>query len=632
MLLAALATFSFSTWAQTAEGTARSAPDEIIIAGVRTPLPAADMATAVTVIDREALDLRQSFQLVDVLRDVPGLTVARSGPVGSQAQLRMRGAEANHVLVLIDGVEANDPASGDEFLFEHLSAMEVERVEVIRGPQSALWGSDAVAGVINIVTRKAEEGFGGGASGEGGSQNTWAQSAWVHYGKDIWRLNIGASRRETDGTNVSRQGSEDDGYRLTTAQARLRLDPVDAISVDLTARYVEAHTQTDPVDFISGLPVDGDRESEVERTVLGGVLDYDQGRLAHRLGINWLESDNESFADGSLSGTVGAERLKFFYQGTFEVVDGHRVTAAVDYRDTDFVQTGAATMFGDPNHSQSLTNTGYVLDYVGEVSEGLTITASARYDDNSDFDNITTWRAGASLDISADTRLRGSYGRGHKAPTFGDRFGFFADTFIGNPDLKPEVSDSYEVGIDHVACDGKVRLGLTYFNAKLEDEINGFFFDLATFAFTAVNKDGESNRQGIEATLDAKLTDQITLGANYTWTDAEEPDGAGGVREEVRRPEHAGAISLTWVSDGGSSVSFYATLVGEAKDDFFGTFPATVVELKEYGLLSLAARTPLGPSAELYGRVEKATSSDYEDVFGFATPDISFFGGIKLKF
>lgn len=607
-------------------------PDEIIITGLRTPVALGDMASAVTVIDRAALDQRQSFQLADILRDVPGMTIARSGPVGSQAQVRMRGTEANHVLVLIDGVEANDPASGDEFLFEHLSALEIERVEVIRGPQSALWGSDAVAGVINIVTRKSAEGASGGASLEGGAHNTWRQSLRVGWGEEKWRFNAGVSRSETEGTNVSRAGAEDDGYALTTFQTRLTLTPNDVLDFTLTARHVEAENETDPVDFILSLPVDGDRESQVKRTVLSGVVRATFDQWSHRFGVSWLDSENESFVDGVEDSTSNAERLKISVQSTVEIAEGHRVTGALDHRKTDFIQTGTATMYGDPNQVQSIKDTGAVLDYVGELSEALTVMGSVRYDDHSDFDDIATFKLGASYDLNDRIRFRGSLGRGFKAPTFTDRFGFTADTFQGNPDLKPEVSDSIEVGFDYRAFEGRAAFGVTVFKARLEDEINGFAFDPDTFMFTAINKGGESRRHGVEMTLDAKLSDNLVLATNYTWTSAEEPDEMGGYRAEIRRPEHAGAISLTWTSASGASIGLNATLVGEATDFDFAAWPARVVTLKEYGLIGLTAQAPINETVEVYARIQKPTDSSYEDVYGFATPDIDFAIGLRLSF
>lgn len=631
-IMSAVFTIVLTQFASVTSAADEAAPEEIIITGVRTPIALDEMASAVTVIDRSVLDLRQSFQLADILRDVPGMTIARSGPVGSQAQVRMRGTEANHVLVLIDGVEANDPASGDEFLFEHLSALEIERVEIIRGPQSALWGSDAVAGVINIVTREGSQGPSGGASFEGGANNTWRQSLRAGWGDEKWTFNGGLSRTETDGTNVSRSGNEDDGYELTTVQARLSFTPNDVLDFGLIARHVEANNETDPVDFVLSVPVDGDRETHVGRNVVNAVVRAEFDRWSHRAGVSWFDSENESFVDQVLSSTSNAERLKFSLQSTVRLIDGHRLTGAIDYRETDFVQTGTATIYGDPNQVQSIKDTGVVLDYVGEFSDDLTVSGSIRYDDHSDFDDIATFKLGASYHLGENTRLRGGVGRGFKAPTFTDRFGFTADTFQGNPDLKPEVSESIELGLDHTAHDGRVKLGVTLFKARLQDEINGFFFDTDTFMFTAINKDGESRRQGVEMTLDAQLSAHLTLSSNYTWTDAEEPDDMGGYRQEIRRPEHVGAISLTWTSDGGASIGLNASLVGEATDLDFAPWPARVVTLREYGLIGLTAEAPINDNVEIYGRIQKPTNTSYEDVYGFATPDIDFALGMRLSF
>lgn len=619
-------------WAETtAEGT-HVPVETLVIEGVRTPITLAEMPTATTVIDREQLDLRQSFHVVDVLRDVPGVALSQSGPAGSQAQVRLRGAEGNHVLVLIDGIEVNDPASGDEFLFEHLSALEIDRIEVIRGPQSALWGSDAISGVINVVTRKPGEGYGASGLVEAGSQNTWRGAARASWGEDRWGLILGGSYSETDGSNISRIGTEDDGERLGTVQAGLELRPADGWTANLTARFVDGMNQSDPTSFVTGLPEDGDREAEYQRFLIGGTIKGDAGRYHHASGVSWFDSDNENFVDGLADTSTSAERWKVWHQSTFEVAEGHRVTLAIDYRETDFTQTGMAAPWGDPNYSASMTNTGLVVDYVGKLTDVATVTASVRYDDNSDFDNVTTWRLGGNMEVTDGLRLRGSYGRGQKAPTFGDRFGYTPNTFLGNPDLKPETSDSFEVGLDQMLQNGRAMFGLTYFNAKLEDEINGFSYDPVSTLYTAINKDGTSDRQGIEVTFDYALTAYWSLSSNYTWTDATEPDDMGGTRREVRRPEHKGAVSLTWRGENGATFDATATIVGEADDLDYSTFPASTVQLPEYALLSVAAEAPLTEQASIFGRLSLPTNSDYENVYGFAMPDMQVSAGVKLMF
>lgn len=611
--------------------------EQFTITGVRTPILSDEMATAVTVIGRADIESRQSFQLVEILRDVPGLSVARTGSIGSQAQLRLRGTEANHVLVLIDGVEVNDPASGDEFLFEHLNAEDIERIEVIRGPQSALWGSDAVAGVINIVTRKGGEGFGGSASIEAGSFGTVRGAARLHDSGENWRASFGVSAQKTDGTNVSRVGSEDDGYQNVSANAALSLQVREGVVFEGLMRHVDSKNDFDPVDFVfTGLPFDGDRVTETRRTNLGAVIRVDRSAdlLAFEIGANWLDTENENFSDGSNSGTTSAERWKAFVEATYTVAEGHRLTAAIDHEISDFSQRGLATIFGDPNQDQSMSVTGYVIDYVGEMTNDLTITASARHDDNSDFENVTTWRIGASYDLTDATRLRGSVGRGQKSPSFVDRFGFFADVFLGNPNIKPETSQGFEFGIEHAINNGDLRFGLTYFNSRLEDEIDGFFFDLGTFTFTAVNKPGKSEREGLEATFDADIGKEWTVQANITYTESKEPDGSGGLVAEVRRPEVTGALGVNYQAPSGLNLNVNASYVGSAKDRYFPPFPQPpqVVELEEYVLLTVAARYPVTDRVSVFGRVENALDETYEDVFGFATPGLAAYGGVKLTF
>lgn len=610
--------------------------EEIIITGVKTPIARDEMSTAVTVIGRDEIEARQNFQLADIIRDVAGLTVARSGSQGSQAQIRMRGSEANHVLVLIDGVEVNDPASGDEFLFEHLNAAEIERIEIIRGPQSALWGSDAVAGVINIITRQGADGRRVSARVEGGSFNTWRASANLSGSDGAVHYALGASHSSSDGTNVARTGNEDDGYENTTVQGRLGLTLSEGVKLDLTARHVKAENDFDPYDFfVTGLPVDGDSVTEIERTSLGAVLNLSSNeRWTHKLGVNWFDSGNTNFVSGSFSESAGTERLKAFFESTVTVADGHRVTAAVEQEDTDFVQVGTATPWGDPNQNQSMSVTGYVLDYVGELTDATTLTASARRDVNSEFDDVTTWRLGASHQINKLWRVRASAGKGQKAPTFSERYGFFADVFLGNPNLLPETSLAWELGFEYACPEGDFRYTATYFNSELENEIDGFYYDAVNFAFTAINKDGKSNREGIELTAENRFSDAFTMGANYTYTKSEEPDGFGGTRDELRRPNHAANLFLDWSHENGGGVMANLSYVGEADDMFFPPWPqpSEVKKMKSYVLATVSARYRLTENVQLTARIENAFDEQYEDVYGFATPGLGAYAGLKVVF
>jgi vitamin B12 transporter len=638
-ILAAIITATLATNSVRAEEASENI-EEITVTALRTPVSLAQMPTATSVIDRQLIDARQSFQVLDLLRDLPGISIARTGGVGGQAQLRMRGAEANHVLVIIDGVEVNDPASGDEFQWEHLTSADIERIEVIRGPQSALWGSDAVAGVISITTRHGgggeSEGFHVSANAEAGSFSTYRASGRASAVGDGWQLNANAGYSDSEGSNISRTGDEDDGYRNVLAGASLGLTPSPTLQLTFTARHSDRRTESDPVDFfVTGLPVDGDRVNNTRRTYLGAKADLQlmDGRLRQKVGINWVDTNNSNLADGLPDGVTAAERLQLSAQTTFEVTKGQRLTAAVDHETTDFAQRGNASFWGDPNQDQQLKTTGLVLDYVGEFG-GLTTFASLRHDRNSDFANAESWRLGANYALSPGTRLRASIGTGQKAPTMLERFGFFSDLFLGNPDLKPERSTNFEVGLDQDLADGRVTVKLTYFNARLRDEIDGFVFDLDTFMFTAANKPGKSRRQGVELELQAALSAEFSLSANYTYLKAEEEAADGSFTTELRRPKHQGGATLLYAREGGFSAALNASYTGEARDIFFPPWPnpSEIVTMDGYWLLSLSGEHPISDNLSITARVENAFNSDYEDVFGFQNPGRAVYAGLRTSF
>jgi vitamin B12 transporter len=611
-----------------------SALDQIIVTGARTPLTISEVGAATTVIGREEIERRQARYLTDLLRTVPGFAISHTGVVGSQTQVRVRGSEANHVLVLIDGVRANDPATGDEFRWEHLTTGNIERVEIVRGAQSSLWGSDAVAAVVHVITRGSGENL--NAYAEGGSNSTMNAGASGRTGGDRWSLSGGVEYLDTDGQNISRTGDELDGSDITTASVSASFDATDALTFDAGLRYVDAYSQFDPVDFfLTGLPTDGDVATESDNLYanLGGRLETLDGKVVHHLGVRYFDSDHRNLVDGVEDGSAASDRTTAAYQADIGIGE-NRLALALEHEKTTFQQRGEM-VFGDPNQDQEIDTTSVIADYHALAGERFTWLLSARYDDNSDFDSIVTGRLALSYRWSETTTFRSSIGKGQKNPTFTERFGFFPGQFVGNPDLKPEKSMSYDIGIDQQLLDGALLLQATVFYQDLENEINGFVFDPVTFLATAENMEGDSERSGIELAGRWNLSERFAIAGSYTYTDSQEPSPTGEDVRELRRPRHAGNLSLDFSS---LNEKWQATLAadygGTRNDIFFPPFPdpSEIVTLDAYWLVDLAVQYRVTPAVTLFARGTNLLDDEYEQVYGYRTLGRAGYVGVRTSF
>ncbi len=612
--------------------------ENVLVTASRTPVSAARAGSSYTVIDREELERRQVVYVADALRDVPGFAMSRVGTLGSQTQFRVRGAEANQVMVFIDGVEANDPASGDEFLFEQLMATEIERIEIIRGPQSALWGSDALAGVINLITRRGTEPFSASGYFEAGSFSTAMTGGQLSATGETFDLNLGVSHLDTEGANISRVGDEDDGSRNSTFSLNAGARVSERTRVEFFARRTESLTEFDGTDFVStGLPTDAERETDASQQYLriSAKTSSANERWRHQLSLTRLETDNQNSDAGAFLGSTAAQKLGFYLQTSVALddADSHRLTLAVDRETQDFAQRGPASLFGDPNQDQSLDTTGYVLEYQGVELGAFSVSAALRHDDNSDFDDISTYRLTGSYRVeSSGTRLHASIGSGQKSPTFVDRFGFFSDEFIGNPELKPEKSEGWEIGFEQPLSALNASVAATYFDEQLEDEIDGFVFDPASTFFTAANRPGKSERSGVELRLTADLSDAIDLSANYTYLDSTERQALGQEVDETRRPKNMFSLSLNYAPGTRTNINFNLSYNGSQDDVAFPPFPQPPerVRLDGYTLVGLAASYQLTPAVQIIGRIENLLDENYEDVVGFSTPGVGAYFGVRV--
>ena len=610
--------------------------EQIVVTGARSPLKIEQIGSAVTVITREDIERREARHVTDLLRTVPGFSVSHSGVTGSQAQVRVRGAEANHVLVLIDGIRANDPATGDEFRWEYLSASNIERIEVVRGPQSSLWGSDAVAAVVHIITRSESSTSSGDVYAESGSFNTRNAGLNGAISGGAWVLRGGIESLTTDGSNVSRTGTEKDGADLTTASLSARLAASESLSFSMGLRSVDAWSQYDPVDFIvTGLPADGDVAADVQNLYaqVGAILAPPGSRVSQQINIRYFDSDNRNLVDGALDSSTASDRVTFAYQADIGIGE-NLLSLALEREETRFEQSGAV-IFGDPNQTQEMDVNSAIAEFQGLSTERLTWIVSLRADDNSDFDDAFNGRVSLAYELSDTTTLRGSIGTGQKNPTFIERFGYFPGQFIGNPELKPEHSVSYDVGVDQHFADDRLFVQVSLFQQDLTEEINGFVFDPVTFLSTAENMQGKSKRSGVELAARFAASESIGLAAHYTYTDSKEQDFLGNDVGELRRPRHAGGVSLDYKSSNERfSTTLNADYGGTRSDIFYPPWPepSEIVTLDNYWLLDLAMQYHVTPSVTLFARGSNLLDEDYEQVYGYRTPGRAAWFGARVSF
>jgi vitamin B12 transporter len=593
--------------------------EELVITASRVPTTLERAPVTLDRLDEPTIEARGSPFLTDVLRGVPGLAISESGPPGSLAEIRVRGAEANHTLVVLNGIEVNDPASGSTTDFAQLDPVGVRHVEVLRGPQSALWGSDALAGVIALDVRPPEGSRERTLRGAAGSLDTYELALDVTDATRPFYYGLTASSVESGGANVATVGGEDDGFRRRHLQVDSGYRGADW-SVDVLAGTSDASSEFDPTPFPDFVPRDGDSQVDSAPRVYGIAAEAGAGEWHHHARVWRFESDNETFDEHVRSSASSAERTHFEYQldRTMRLATAeHRLSAAVERETEGFQGEGPITAFGNPNQHQHLSSTSAVLEYAASIGS-LDVSLSGRMDENDEFRDAETVRGAVRYAFEATgTTLFLLAGTAVKNPTFTERYGFTPDTFIGNPSLDPEEDRSISLGVQQrIADSASVRA--VWFRDRLKDEIDGFAFDAALGGFTAVNREGTSRREGVELSGLVPIGGLGTLRCEYTYLDATEPTEGRRV-DEVRRPRDSGGC-IADVSVGPRTlVQAGAIYTGQRTDSDFGTFPATIATLDAYWLAHASMRVRVSEWIELVARVDNAFDERYQDVFGYDT-------------
>jgi len=612
--------------------------DDILVSGGRTPVGTTETGRSFTVLTGKQLEERGIRYLGDALRFVPGVAVSRSGGVGGLTQIRIRGAENNQVLVLIDGVEVA-PANNGELDLGSIQITDIERIEVIRGPQSALYGSNAAAGVISIITRRGRRNdVEVGATTEGGSDGTTLVSGYVAGGGADWDGSVSTSFRRTEGFNIATGTDDDegerDGDRNLTFNAKGNADLTDALSVGGVFRVVSRDSEFDaqnfpfPPDATSGLVTDSDNVTDATDLSLAAFGQYAMldDALTHTLRFEYSDNILDSLVNGVSTFTQESQRFHGSAQSSLDFVAGPTVNLVTAAFELEEEQNEATT------GEQTRTLVGLIGEYQGNLFDIVDLQAGIRYDFNDAFEDAFTYSLSASYFLTeTGTRFHSSVGRGVVNPTFTEQFGFFPGSFAGNPDLEPESTFQWDFGVEQRFFAERLIVDATYFRGHVTDEIvDGF--DTAANLPTSVNATGESPRQGVELQVTATPLDRLSLIANYTYILAEE--GATDL-QEVRRPRHSGSFNALYAFlDNRATVNLGIVYSGDSRDlDFTaGTFPAPQTVLDDYILVSLQGNYRMTEQVEVFARVENLTDTDYQEVQSFETQGIAGFGGVRVRF
>jgi vitamin B12 transporter len=605
---------------------ALQAPDTIVVTGSRERLAQLDSPVPVSTIESRALDVLAFPHASDALRLLPGLSVAATGPRGTQTQVRIRGAEANHSLLFVDGIRFNDPAAGNEARFELLATDLIERIEAVSGPQSALWGSEALGGVISVETADPLRGDRAAAIAEYGSLGSGRASARAALRSGEVGLSATASFLRGGGIDSFGRSGERDGFENRTFSLRGAWRPAGDTEIGLAGLYVDGTSEydgTDPATFRRADTLD-ETENRIAALRAWGALERGGWTFSADAGL--LDSANRNRLGrtplnrtAGRRTTAGAQLSRRF--------GGHRLTAAVEHAAEDF-RARDQLFFGGTDQDRARSLTAIVGEWHARWSNAVVTDVAVRHDSFSAFRDATTVRAAAALRPADEWTLHLGYGEGIAQPTFHDLYGFFPGTFAGNPALRPERARGWQAGARWHG--GRAAIGAVAFASRLDSEIVDVF-DPATFLAGTRNVEGTSRRRGVELSGEYRRSAALQLYLNYTWLDAgERREPADATIRETRRPRHS-ANAIAFGEAGRMRWSGTLSYVGARDDMDFDLFPARRVRLGDYLLASLRLGWRLTDSVEAYARAENAFDADYQDVVGYHTQRRTIHAGLRIR-
>ena len=602
----------------------------IVVSATRIETPVNEIGSSVTLIPAEEIERNQRRTLPDVLQTVPGLNIVQTGGPGGKTSVFMRGSNSNHTKVLIDGIDANDPSQDGVFDFGQVLTSDIERVEVLRGPQSSLYGSDAIGGVVNIVTKKGEGPPQFTGRLEGGSFDTFNQSASVRGSVSRFNYSFNVAHFLVDDTPVTPldllppgRKRINDSYENTTVSTKFGADLTDTFGVDFVGRYTDSTLFFTGDDFsvFPSVPAASQSEQNARQLFARGEahLALFDGAFKNRIGVGYTNYHTTIQAPDTGFGLPPeninhGDRIKFDWLGNIELWKGSALVLGVEDQKDRLI---------DSPVSAENDNVAGFAELQSEIVPGLFAAASVRHDDNDRFGGKTTWRiAPAYLVPNLGTKLKATYGTGFKAPSLTQLFvSFPAFNFFANPDLQPEESEGYDFGFEQPLAGDRVVFGATYFHNDIKNLIN------ANATFTSLVNVGKATTEGVETFVSVSVTERFKVRGDYTYTDA--VDDTTGL-ELLRRPKHKASLTASWLPI--DRLSFSATLLYVGSEvDGNRSFSIQRLDTDPYVVVNLAADYTLNNSVKLFARIDNLLDRRYESPTGFQRPGFGVFGGVQLS-
>jgi vitamin B12 transporter len=600
--------------------------ETLVVAATRIPTPELDVASSITVISADEIAARQVRTLPDLLKQVPGLNLVQTGGSGGQTSVFMRGTNSNHTKVLIDGIDLGDPSNpGGAFDLGTLLTQDIQTVEVLRGPQSGLYGSDAIGGVINIITKSGSGPAQFNAGIEAGSFDTFNQAGSVsgsldqfHYATTLQHYHAGATPVTPLDLLPPGQARIDDYDDNLTASTKLGLDVTDRFDLGLVARYTDSHLRITGDNFAT-FPATPDASQSDNNTLqyytrATGHLSLLNGAFDQTVGAAYSNVKSSQYSPDNPAAYLYGERVKFDWQGNLKLAATQQLLLGAEHQRDEITQ---------PISAATNINSGYA-ELQSSFAGRLFDTISVRYDDNDRFGSQFTYRvAPAYLMDETGTKLKASVGTGFKAPSLSQMFQNFPEfDFFGNPSLRPETSLGYDAGFEQSLAADNLRFGVTYFHINIKNLID----DNADF--TSLTNVGRAVTEGVESFVTYRRIESLTLRMDYTYLQATDEI----LHEELlRRPKHKGSLNAAWQAT--TRLSLNATLLSVSSwIDGNRDFSIPRLTAPGYTTVDLAASYELTPHWAIFGRVTNLFNRHYQNPDGFMQPTVGAFAGVRAKF